>query len=62
MAFSLLILWWMDVSDREDRECRERKQARQGRVRSNRTTEQQNINKTAKYYTHTSKHDHYTKT
>jgi hypothetical protein len=34
-----------------------RVQARQGRVGSNRTTEQQNINKTKEYHRHTLKQD-----
>jgi hypothetical protein len=40
-----------------DHDCRARMQARQGRVGSNRTTEQQNINKTKEYHRHTSKQD-----
>jgi hypothetical protein len=38
-----------------DHGCRARKQARQGRVRSNRATVQENINKTNEYHIHTSK-------
>jgi hypothetical protein len=62
------------MSGLEDYACRAKKQARQGRVRGNRTTEQQNINKTNEYHIHTSKqnigisvrlyriHDHHTRT
>jgi hypothetical protein len=74
LTSAVKIVWWMGVSGREDHDCRARKQARQGRVKSNRTTEQPNINKTAKHYIHTSKqnlrislgfyriHGHYTRT
>jgi hypothetical protein len=52
LHLELYIVWKNGMCGLEDHDCRARMQARQGRVGSNRTTEQQNINKTKEYHRH----------